>query len=275
MQVLPAPNLRRYIRHYLFLECNYSSVNQLRVFADGNPAFVFSIGSPLYQDAEKKEPFPSAFAYGQLNRSRVIHAEGQISLVVVVFRPYGISSLLNVPARELLDQAIPLNDLGYSSPMLSKQVFDCNSPEAIIETLNMFFMSKAPKDESANLLVEDIVKYIEVNNGIFNLAQLQQHTGATQRQIERKLNEMVGLGPKHLGDIVKLSMFLKRLRSAHIGEKLTSLVYDSGYYDQAHLIKKFRKITGITPLQYKRTIQPLALNFISVGFVQFNHSALK
>jgi AraC-like DNA-binding protein len=274
MQVLPTPGLRRYIRHYLFLECNYSSVNQLRIFADGNPAFVFSIGNPLYQDAGKKEPLPSAFAYGQLNRSRVIHAEGHISLVVVVFRPYGISSLFNVPARELFDQAIPLIDLsGYSSAMLSKQVFDCNSPQAIIETLNTFFMTKAPKDESANLLVEHIVKYIEVNNGIFNLAQLEQHTGATQRQIERKLNEMVGLGPKHLGDIIKLSMFLKRMRSAHTGEKLTSLAYDSGYYDQAHLIKKFRKITGITPSQYKRNSEPLALNF--VGFVQFNHSALK
>jgi AraC-like DNA-binding protein len=274
MQVLPAPGLRRYIRHYLFLECNYSSANQLRLFADGNPAFVFSIGNPLYQDAEKKAPFPSAFAYGQLNSSRMIHVEGHISLVVVVFRPYGISSLFNIPARELSDQAIPLIDLsGYSSAMLSKQVFDCKSPEATIETLNTFFMTKAPKDESENLLVEQIVKYIEVNNGIFNLTQLQQYTGATQRQIERKFNEMVGLGPKHLGDIVKLSMFLKRVRSAHTGEKLTSLAYDSGYYDQAHLIKKFRKITGITPLQYKRASEPLALNF--VGFVQFNHSALK
>ena len=248
MQVLPAPGLRRYIRHYLFLDCNSASLNQLRLFADGNPGIVFSMGSPLYQDAWKKEPLPATFAYGQLTSSRIIYSKGNTSLIVVVFQPYGMSALFNIPARELMDRAIPLTDLVSESP------------EAVTTALDRFFLNQSPKEQSA--LVEYVVKYIESSNGICNLAELQQHTGATERQIERKFNEMVGFGPKRLGDLVKLNMFLKRMRTAHTGENLTSIAYDSGYYDQAHLINKFRKITGITPLQYKRKSEPLALNFV-------------
>ena len=254
MQVLPAPGLRRYIRHYLFLDCNNESINQLRLFADGNPGIVFSMGSPLYQDAHKREPLPSAFAYGQLSSSRVIHSEGLTSLIVVVFQPYGMSVLFNISARELMDQAIPLTDL------VSDQVGECGSPEAVTAALDRFFLNQSPKAPSA--LVEYVVKYIEASNGTFTLSELRQHTGATERQIERQFNIMVGFGPKHLGDLVKLNAFLKRMRNAPAGEKLTSIAYDSGYYDQAHSIKKFRKITGMTPLQYKRKHEPLALNFV-------------
>jgi AraC-like DNA-binding protein len=48
------------------------------------------------------------------------------------------------------------------------------------------------------------------------------------------------------------------------GRQLTGVAYESGYFDQAHFIKEFKKYTGITPQQYHARAQPLALNFLQL-----------
>ena len=48
------------------------------------------------------------------------------------------------------------------------------------------------------------------------------------------------------------------------GRPLTGIAYESGYFDQAHFIKEFKKYTGITPHQYQAQARPLALNFLEL-----------
>ncbi|WP_372490128.1 hypothetical protein [Chitinophaga sedimenti] len=39
---------------------------------------------------------------------------------------------------------------------------------------------------------------------------------------------------------------------------------ESGYFDQAHCIRTFKKYAGITPSQYHTIAHPLALNFLQL-----------
>jgi AraC-like DNA-binding protein len=41
---------------------------------------------------------------------------------------------------------------------------------------------------------------------------------------------------------------------------LTELAYTAGYYDQAHFIREFTNLVGITPSQYNANTQRLAVN---------------
>jgi methylphosphotriester-DNA--protein-cysteine methyltransferase len=69
----------------------------------------------------------------------------------------------------------------------------------------------------------------------------------------------VGISPKRCCNIVRAHAFLKHLPE---GSRLTGYAYDSGYYDQAHLIREFKLITGLTPSQYLKKTDPLAVNFL-------------
>ena len=42
-------------------------------------------------------------------------------------------------------------------------------------------------------------------------------------------------------------MFLER-----DGSDLLDIIYENGYYDQAHFIKGFKKFINLTPKQYKK-----------------------
>ena len=37
---------------------------------------------------------------------------------------------------------------------------------------------------------------------------------------------------------------------------LGSIAAATGFYDQSHFTKRFRKVTGLTPLQYRRSVFP-------------------
>jgi len=54
---------------------------------------------------------------------------------------------------------------------------------------------------------------------------------------------------------------MQRIKERH---RLTGVAYESGYFDQAHFIKDFKKFTGVTPQQYHEEVRPLALNFLQL-----------
>ena len=47
------------------------------------------------------------------------------------------------------------------------------------------------------------------------------------------------------------------------------MAYEAGYTDQSHLIKEFKKITGMTPKIYQHNVDKLTTNF-----VRFNNKGL-
>jgi AraC-like DNA-binding protein len=89
-------------------------------------------------------------------------------------------------------------------------------------------------------------------------------SGYSERHIERLFMESVGINPKNFANIIKLHSFLKQLKKTTEKASLTELVYQSGYADQSHLIKEFKKITGMTPTAYKNNKNKLAINFLAM-----------
>jgi AraC-like DNA-binding protein len=82
--------------------------------------------------------------------------------------------------------------------------------------------------------------------------------------MERKFKEYVGIAPKKFADIVRLQNFLKALKRQSDDCPLTEIVYNFGYYDQAHLNNYFKRNTGVTPLHYKTNPNLLAINLMQV-----------
>lgn len=94
------------------------------------------------------------------------------------------------------------------------------------------------------------------------IEQLVNYTGYTERHIERTFAQQVGMSPKKYVNIIQLHSFLKLLRNKPTEANLTSISYESGYFDQSHLIRMFKKYTGITPSQYLNSTNRLAVNFM-------------
>ncbi|WP_149205716.1 AraC family transcriptional regulator [Flavobacterium johnsoniae] len=266
MQVSPSKELSPYIKHYLFLDNTETAVQKFRLFSDGNTGLVFSVKSKLISGINKyeiKEYLPASFLYGQLNGFKDLYSENEITLIIVVFQPNGIHQLLGIPAHEFHDSIIPVEDVFDKKIIaLQESLFDQNN-QMRTELLNSFFNSLiGSKTASNQFLIDHSLSFIIKNKGQFSIKQLVEYTGYTERHLERKFKEYIGLNPKKFGNVVRLHHFLKLLKDKPDDTNLTTICYDAGFSDQSHLIKDFKKHTGITPTEYVHSTGKLTNNLI-------------
>jgi AraC-like DNA-binding protein len=269
MQFPPSKDLLPFIKHYLLLESEGKCIKKLRLFSDGNTGMVFSFKSNLITNIQNDDQFnflPSSFVYGQINEFKDLYLLSEASLIIVVFQPAGINQLLGVPATELRNSIIKTEDLfGYQALRLQTTLFEYNDLNEKLRMLNAFFTEFAAKRV---LLTQQIVdaslNFIVNNKGANSVNQLVNHVGYTERHIERIFAECIGLSPKKFGNIVKFHGFLKLLKTKSKHCTLAAISCEAGYSDQSHLIKEFRKYTGVTPKEYLNKTNRLAINFMEL-----------
>lgn len=262
MQIISSPNLIPYIKHYLFLDLIHIENGLFRTFADGNTGIVFTIGSgALYRDGIK---LPKVFCYGQITDYRELQIIGSLKLIIAVFRPFGMSKVLNTSAGELKNKIVDLESvLGNSVKTLDHFLYEKSSNLEMSESLNNFFSQLLKEFESRLYpMVMAATNWIMERNGLFKAEELIDFTGYNQRNIERAFHNLVGIAPKKLGSIIRLHHFLGEIKGTGSKYNFTSNVFDAGYFDQAHLIREFRKITGLTPTTYHVKSIHLAVNVI-------------
>jgi AraC-like DNA-binding protein len=80
--------------------------------------------------------------------------------------------------------------------------------------------------------------------------EVAQATGYSAKRFIRIFTDAVGLSPKRFCRILRLQAVINRLASGARVE-WAEFAAAGGYYDQSHLIREFRAMTGLTPAQYR------------------------
>lgn len=268
MQVSPSIDLSATIKHYLFLTTKSEEVRKLRLFSDGNTGMVFSFKNPLishFTGPDIPVELPDSFIYGQLDSFQDLYCQGETSLMIVVFHPHGLSQMLGVPSQELKNQRINTEDIfGSKGAALYEKLSDSTAITRKITLAEDFFRKLiASRQLPDQPLILASLNFITLNKGLLPVSKLAAFMGYHERTLERTFIAHIGISPKKFSTIIKLHVFLKQLRDKPVQENLAALGYEAGYYDQPHLIREFKKHTGLTPGQYSSIADPLAINFLS------------
>jgi len=265
MQILPPQELSPYIKHYLFLESSGDRHKTLRLFSDGNTGMVFLLNDG-HLSTDQIYPISDSFVYGQITHFKDVSFEEQTSFVIIVFQPDGLYKLLGLPAHALKDQVVIAVDVfGKAVTRLEDILKHCSQFSDKVCALNNFFSELAiQRAPAGQTLLQAVLPYVVQQNGILSIEQLVRYCGYTERHLERIFAEQVGMSPKKFVGTVQLHTFLKLLRSKPRGTSLTTICYESGYFDQSHLIKIFKKHTGITPSEYLHGTDKIAVNFMEI-----------
>ena len=133
-----------------------------------------------------------------------------------------------------------------------------------VRLLNNFLLQQTSKSKGPDAVIIQAVKLIVQYEGVMTVELLLQTLFVTERTLERKFKQTVGITPKRFIEIVRLNASAKRMQRMNEKQSLAGVAYDSGYFDQSHFIKDFRKFTGFTPQQYHEQVHPLALNFLQL-----------
>lgn len=267
MQLYPSLMLSAIVKHYLIIRHDHDVYVNYRLFSDGNPGLVFHFKDPFLQvsDRESGSTQPHSFLYGQLTHFNDIKSVGKLDMLIVVLQPHALSALINVAASELNNTIIPLKTIfGQEGTDVEDQVLSAQSRAEAIKAIEQLLISRVNRFQKADGLMNGVLDLIYQANGMIAVADIIQELPVTERQLERKFKEQVGIAPKKFIDVIKFQNFLKSLQKSPSDVKLSQVVYACGYYDQAHLNNCFKRHAGVTPMQYRNNDHLLAINLMQV-----------
>jgi len=87
------------------------------------------------------------------------------------------------------------------------------------------------------------------NSQIKSIQEISEKVNISQRQLERKFAELIGVSPKQYLRLTRIKKVIQMIEHNQ-SLNLTDIAYYCGYFDQAHFIKDFKHITDQTPSSY-------------------------
>ena len=78
----------------------------------------------------------------------------------------------------------------------------------------------------------------------------------SKKQFEREFNTLVGMNPKEYIRIVRLQKALALLQQKRNDINHAQIAYASGYADQSHYIREFKRLSGYTLQSLLRIAEP-------------------
>jgi AraC-like DNA-binding protein len=82
-----------------------------------------------------------------------------------------------------------------------------------------------------------------------SIAGIAAGLGISHGHLDREFTRVTGLGPRTFGRILRLRRLVESI-DVYGTVHWTSLAAELGWFDQAHLIRDFKRFTGVTPSQY-------------------------
>ncbi len=156
------------------------------------------------------------------------------------------------PIKELFNQSVPLKFIIKDTVnKLEDELSSAETFEKKIEIAENFLISRIRKNEKKYKYdrIRHAVNRINQAKGIIEINDLASETFLSRKQFERTFAEFIGTSPKQFLNIVRFqNAIFEKSKNAELS--LTEVAHKCGYFDQAHMIKDFKTLSGITPKNY-------------------------
>lgn len=186
------------------------------------------------------------------------------SAVGIRFKPGLTSALFNQTGKELRDQNIlPAPELEGLDYKIALQRLE-NIP-----ALFDYFEKTLPEVRQLHPgrphdMVEEAIKRILQSKGNLRIADLIRDIPLSERQLQKVFKKEVGLSLKEFSTTMRLRSAIIKMEVEEASYQDT--VFESGYYDQAHFIRDFSKVSRISLPDFKKYIKNI--RHVNVGFWQ-------
>lgn len=275
----PCSQLSRFIEHYWFV--NSTEVEPIslsvNVFVDGRADLILNFGAPYGRAEIGGEVFQIAHSNLDLQRLKPIRItqEGALQTTGVRFRLGGLGPFVHQPLTRLTDSIIaPEQAFGRSAIDVELAIKNADSADEQAHILDEYFCGQLDLEPDFETFAHAL-QTCEASQGNVSVEDMANQTGVSSRQLARLFARWLGFPPKTLCRIVRFQMALKTLMQDPKCS-LAEVAKRTGYFDQAHFIKDFQKMSGGVPRGYRGYFPKSGPNDFApnvVAFLQDGQSA--
>lgn len=241
---LPRPELRAHVTSYYGFREQAPAPIRRREGPGTDVVVVVSFGEPWLVDAARHTSFVGGLHTRQVTTEHAGRAYGmQINLT-----PPSAFVLFGEPLDTLANRTVPL-DAVLGERSFVDRLYDAGDWTSRFELLDELFSKRFDAAPPPSPDVAWAWRRLRATHGNVRIAALAQELGWSRRRLVARFHEQVGLAPKAVARLLRFE------RARSLAERTerpdwTRIALDSGYYDQAHLINDFRRVTGRTPVTF-------------------------
>jgi AraC-like DNA-binding protein len=190
---------------------------------------------------------------GPDTRARVAALDPGTHIVGVRLRPGVAGAVLGLPAGELRDESPEADEVlgrDETEALLAELHAGGDSHAVLRRAIELRSERRAPDP-----LVRAAIAALDRPDA--RVAQVADALGVSARQLQRRVTDAVGYGPKVLARILRF----RRLQSLAAGpsdDALVDLALEAGYADQAHMTAEVTRLAGLSPVRFLKDHTPTA-----------------
>lgn len=264
--IQPSSDLRAFVRDIWILEHSYNSAYS--TLPDGCPGIVIQLPTALLDRSGAE--IPESFVYGQTINQRSFHTIRGTRTLGIVLEPGGLRALFDVDAYLLRDDCMDLSILlpAESNQLLERLLAEGRSSGqiSIVEDFLRSILRKRRVYEEWKVLHRAFA-LISESAGSINVSKLRQELGISERSLERRFRQWVGISPRLYARIIRFQSGLSLMRSGLLD--FTQLAHERQYADQSHFIRDFKEFAGTTPARFRNTFRETVPNFLESRLQDF------
>jgi len=178
--------------------------------------------------------------------------KGILNEVTFYFKPLGLNAFLNKPlcnfTSTFFSNFIPFED--YTIEMMS--ILEENDIETKRNLIEEYWLSKLI-DFRHPFLHKVIDDLMNVSND-YSVAELANKYKTSRQNLSKHFETHLCKTPSDFKKIQRFREALKSKIGNNADDNLTALSNDLLFYDQSHLIKDFKSLTGLTPKVFFKNI---------------------
>ncbi|MFD0941036.1 helix-turn-helix domain-containing protein [Pedobacter boryungensis] len=164
----------------------------------------------------------------------------------IVFKPIGINCLYSENIGKLLGNGLmEVNNFDFLKGTVAKILSGEFAFEELEELILEHFECTIELEK-----LEQIIKLLCMSE-VISFQEISDRLRIPYKAIYRSFIRHLGISPIQFKKIRRFSMAIKKGVNPAYESRMSSIALESGYFDQAHYINEFKKMTKLTPRSFK------------------------
>jgi AraC-like DNA-binding protein len=195
---------------------------------------------------------PRVCVVGPVTRALILQVGRHVHAVGAVLPPELAGAAFDLPASELVDRIVPLEDLWTRDDVES--LFPSVSRVDVRRALSALrdgLLARIEPVRRRETVGQTAPRLIELHAGRVSIDRIARSQGLSRQQFARRFHAATGMPPKLFARITRFQALVHALLSTSVS-RWASVSPAIGFYDQAHMINEFRAFAGAPPTVFFR-----------------------
>lgn len=249
----PSPLLLPYIKSFIIIEDDEGDIkNQImNIYPSGHLEMIISFGDRvIFSRDDYNLRTAAGYLEGQILEPVYYRCLGRMRILSVIFRPFGIYRFLNIPQYEFTSRRIDLDlIMGRGGKEFIERLCEEPSRTGKILLADRFFQDLLRENEFRDHRIARAAFVIDRSEKKINITDLCDNLNISIKTLERDFSRIVGISPKELTRVMRFNRAFNAINSGEPVD-VQEIVFECGYYDQAHFINEFKRFTSLTPTAF-------------------------